>query len=101
MKLASPTRPPAGLNAVTVKDYRGGQDGEPVTLERFEEMARFNYGSTVIVLPPAGIATLESGLVAESPVKLGQALARLAYAQIDVAIRSEERGVGEGSVSRC
>src|SRR3546814_1050483 len=68
---------PAYGNAVTVKDYRGGQDGEPVTLERFEEMARFNYGSTVIVLLPAGIATLESGLVAESPVRLGQARARL------------------------
>src|SRR3546814_7539830 len=54
---------PAYGNAVTVKDYRGGQDGEPVTLERFEEMARFNYGSTVIVLLPAGIATLESGIV--------------------------------------
>jgi len=68
---------PAYGNAVTVKDYRGGQDGEPVILERFEEMARFNYGSTVIVLLPPGVATLESGLGAESPVKLGQALARL------------------------
>jgi len=40
--------------------------------------ARFNYGSTVIVLLPPGVATLEPGLVAESSVKLGQALARLA-----------------------
>lgn len=68
---------PAYGSAVTVKDYRGGHDGEPVTLERFEEMARFNYGSTVIVLLPPGVATLEPGLGAESPVKLGQALARL------------------------
>ena len=60
--------------AVTVKDYRGAA----ITLERFAEMARFNYGSTVIVLLPPGVATLEPGLGAESPVKLGQRLATLA-----------------------
>lgn len=59
--------------AITVKDYRG----ENVVLDRFEEMARFNYGSTVIILLPPGVAELESELRAESPVKLGQALARL------------------------
>lgn len=64
---------PAYGDAVTVKDYRG----EGIVLERFAEMARFNYGSTVIVLLPPGVATLESGLGAESPVRLGQALARL------------------------
>jgi phosphatidylserine decarboxylase len=48
-----------------------------VVLERFEEMARFNYGSTVIILLPPGVAKLEPGLQAESPVRLGQALARL------------------------
>src|SRR5690606_37530748 len=69
---------PAYGGAITVKDYRGGIDGEPVTLERFEEMARFNYGSTVIVLLPAGVAELAPGLGAETPVRLGQALARLA-----------------------
>ena len=41
--------PPYG-DTVTVKDYRG----EDITLERFAEMARFNYGSTVIVLLPRG-----------------------------------------------
>ena len=55
------------------KDYRG----EDVTIERFAEMARFNYGSTVIVLLPPGVATLEAGLKAETPVKLGQAMATL------------------------
>jgi phosphatidylserine decarboxylase len=60
-------------DAVTVKDYRG----ENVVLDRFEEMARFNYGSTVIILLPPGVAELEPRLLAESPVKLGQALARL------------------------
>jgi len=39
-------------------------------------MARFNYGSTVIVLLPKGVAELEPTLHAESPVRLGQALAR-------------------------
>lgn len=39
--------------------------------------ARFNYGSTVIVLLPPGVADLVPGLGAETPVRLGQALARL------------------------
>ena len=60
-------------DAITRKDWRG----KNITLERFAEMARFNYGSTVIVLLPAGVAELEPGLGAESPVRLGQALARL------------------------
>jgi phosphatidylserine decarboxylase len=60
-------------NAITRKDWRG----KNITLERFAEMARFNYGSTVIVLLPAGVAELEPGLDAESPVRLGQPLARL------------------------
>ena len=60
-------------DAVTVKDYRGGN----ITLERFAEMARFNYGSTVIVLLPQGVAELAPGLSAESPVRLGQRLATL------------------------
>ena len=54
------------------KDYRG----RGIVLERFAEMARFNYGSTVIVLLPAGVATLDPALVAEAPVRLGQALAK-------------------------
>ncbi len=64
---------PAYGDRITRKDYRG----EGITLERFGEMARFNYGSTVIVLLPAGVAALEPSLGAESPVRLGQALARL------------------------
>lgn len=64
-------------DAVTVKDYRG----ENVALERFAEMARFNYGSTVIVLLPPGVATLAVSLSAEAPVRLGQALARLTPAR--------------------
>ena len=62
---------PAYGDAITRKDYRG----KGITLERFAEMARFNYGSTVIVLLPKGVATLDPALHAESPVRLGQRLA--------------------------
>jgi phosphatidylserine decarboxylase len=64
--------PPYG-GPVTVKDYRG----EHVLRERFAEMARFNYGSTVIVLLPRGVAELAAMLSAESPVRLGERLATL------------------------
>ena len=56
---------------ITRKDYRG----QGTTLERFSEMARFNYGSTVIVLLPKGVAALDPQLGAEMPVRLGQRLA--------------------------
>lgn len=59
-------------DTVTVKDYRGAD----ITLERFAEMARFNYGSTVIVLLPPGVAALDPSLKGESPVRLGDVLAR-------------------------
>ncbi|MCR6496951.1 archaetidylserine decarboxylase [Thermomonas sp. S9] len=62
---------PAYGDAITRKDYRG----RGITLQRFAEMARFNYGSTVIVLLPKGAATLDPALHAESPVQLGQRLA--------------------------
>lgn len=62
---------PAYGTAITRKDYRG----KGITLERFAEMARFNYGSTVIVLLPPGVATLSPELRAQSPVRLGQRLA--------------------------
>lgn len=62
---------PAYGDTVTVKDYRG----EDITLQRFEEMARFNYGSTVIVLLPPRVAELSPELSAEWSVKLGQRLA--------------------------
>ena len=63
---------PANGDRITSKNWTG----EDVVLERFEEMARFNYGSTVIVLLPDGVAELEPALAAETPVRLGQALAR-------------------------
>jgi len=71
--------PPYG-GPVTVKDYRGAG----IVLERFAEMARFNYGSTVIVLLPKDVAELAPDLHAQTPVQLGQRLAR----------RSDIRSVG-------
>jgi phosphatidylserine decarboxylase len=68
---------PAYGDVVTVKDYRVGDGDGQIALQRFEEMARFNYGSTVIVLLPPGVAELAPGLSAESPVRLGERLATL------------------------
>ncbi len=56
---------------ITRKDWRD----RGITLQRFGEMARFNYGSTVIVLLPQGVAELAPELRAERPVRLGQRLA--------------------------
>ena len=61
---------PAYGDRIARKDYRG----QNITLERFAEMARFNYGSTVIVLLPKGAAALADGLKSETPVRLGQRL---------------------------
>ena len=63
---------PAYGDRVTARNWTS----EEIVLERFEEMARFNYGSTVIVLLPPGVAELAPGLAAETAVRLGQALAR-------------------------
>jgi phosphatidylserine decarboxylase len=60
-------------DAISRKDWRG----KGIVLDKFAEMARFNYGSTVIVLLPPGVAELEPSLGAETAVRLGQALARL------------------------
>jgi phosphatidylserine decarboxylase len=65
--------PPYGSRIVR-KDYRG----KNIRLERFAEMARFNYGSTVIVLWPKGAATLAPGLSSEHPVRLGERLGTIA-----------------------
>lgn len=64
--------PPYG-DRITRKDWRD----KNIYLERFAEMARFNYGSTVITLLPPGVAELAPNLHAESPVRLGERLATL------------------------
>jgi phosphatidylserine decarboxylase len=45
--------------------------GQNITLDRFAEMARFNMGSTVILLFPEGMAELDQ-LAPQAPVKVGQ-----------------------------
>jgi phosphatidylserine decarboxylase len=62
---------PAYGDRTTRKDYRG----KGIALDRFAEMARFNYGSTVIVLLPKGAAALNAAVKAEAAVTLGQRLA--------------------------
>jgi phosphatidylserine decarboxylase len=47
--------------------------GRGITLERFAEMGRFNMGSTVILLLPAGMAELDP-LAPQQVVKLGERL---------------------------
>jgi len=47
-------------------------------LERFDEMARFNMGSTVIVLLPARVGAVDADLRPEQPVRVGQRIGRLA-----------------------
>ena len=63
--------PPYGSGIVR-RDYR--QRATAVELARGAEMARFNMGSTVIVLWPAGLS-LAPGLAPGSPVRMGQRLA--------------------------
>ena len=51
--------------------------GQNVTLARFAEMARFNMGSTVIVLLPEGVTELDA-LEPQQAVQVGQRLGQLA-----------------------
>ncbi len=51
-------------------------DGQHITLERCAELGRFNMGSTVIVLLPAGRAVLDDGLQPQQAVRVGQRLGR-------------------------
>lgn len=55
------------------KDWRG----MGITIGRFAEMARFNYGSTVIVLLPRAGVELDAALAAGQAVQLGQRLGRI------------------------
>jgi phosphatidylserine decarboxylase len=66
---------PAYADRIARKDWRG----KGIALERFAEMARFNYGSTVIVLLPKGVAALDPTLRPEGPVRLGQRLASASH----------------------
>ena len=50
--------------------------GQHITLERCAELGRFNMGSTVIVLLPAGSAALDDRLQPQQVVRVGQRLGR-------------------------
>jgi len=62
---------PKYANQPLRRDFRG----QNIVLERFAEMARFNYGSTVIVLLPAGAAELVDGLQPQQAVRVGERFA--------------------------
>lgn len=62
---------PPYARGIVQRDWRDAG----VQLVRFAELGRFNYGSTVIVLLPPDVATLDPRLAAEVPVRVGQALA--------------------------
>ena len=50
---------------------------DKIRLGRFDELGRFNMGSTVIVLLPPGASELDQSLVPEAPVKVGQKIGRV------------------------
>lgn len=63
---------PPYANAPVRRDWRG----QGVSLERFAEMARFNYGSTVILLFPRDAVQLDA-IATETPTRVGQRLGRV------------------------
>ena len=58
------------------KPVRRDWRGQGILLGRFAQMARFNYGSTVILLFPRGAAALDA-FAAETPTRVGQRLGRV------------------------
>jgi phosphatidylserine decarboxylase len=63
-------------SAADIRTWRYEQ-GEAVSLRKGEEMGRFNMGSTVILLFPAGAVTQDAGLTPGDPVRLGQRIGRV------------------------
>ena len=57
---------------ITRHSYRDPQ--QQITLQRGDELGRFLLGSTVIMLFPEGTTGFHDGLVADSPVRMGQSL---------------------------
>ena len=64
---------PPYASAIVRKDWRG----RGIRLERFDELGRFNMGSTAILLMPKDCAALDPALGQEMPVKVGQAIGLL------------------------
>lgn len=63
--------PPAG-RAVSRRHY-GAESGMVISLKRGQEMGRFNMGSTVVMLLPAGFE-FDATWQAQSPIQLGNTL---------------------------
>ena len=63
---------PPYASAVVHKDWRG----KGIRLERGAELARFNMGSTVILLLPSGFADIDPGLSVQMPVEMGMSIGR-------------------------
>src|SRR5690606_28969602 len=58
---------PPYAHRITTRDYRSAD----IRLERGAEMARFNMGSTAIVLLPIGLPFASASLQPEAPVRQG------------------------------
>lgn len=67
---------PPYASRVMRRDWRE----QKLSLERFAEMARFNMGSTVIVLLPPSVGRIDDSLQPEQPVKVGQRIGRITVA---------------------
>lgn len=70
---SGPVTPPHGA---TMRTWRYDGEAGAIRLAAGDEMGRFNIGSTVIVLLPAGETTWRSNLKAGSEVRVGEALGR-------------------------
>lgn len=64
---------PPYASRVTRRDWRE----KNIRLARFAEMARFNMGSTVIVLLPSTVGDIDAGLAPEQAVTVGQRIGKV------------------------
>lgn len=64
---------PPYASAIVRKDWRDRN----LRLERGAELARFNMGSTVIFLLPAGAAEFDKGMSVQIAVKMGQSIGQM------------------------
>lgn len=64
---------PPYASRVTERDWRE----QNISLDRFAEMARFNMGSTVIVLLPPSVGRISDALQPEQPVRVGERIGSL------------------------
>lgn len=65
------------VTSLPVRDEFGPTSITPLTLDKGEEMARFNMGSTVILLLPPGAAAWNPDLVAGRTLRMGERIGTL------------------------